>query len=68
LYLQVNEYKAFEVKSAKNFNPEFLNNLKYLKTLLGDKLLSTQIIYDGDITTNSSENGVIKFRDLNKYN
>jgi predicted AAA+ superfamily ATPase len=65
--LSSNEYRAFEVKSAKNYNPEFFNNLKYLKILLGDKLLSTQIIYDGDITKNSSENGVIKFRNLNDF-
>lgn len=38
----------FEVKSASTYNSSFAKNLKYLKTLLGDAIRQSAIIYDGD--------------------
>jgi predicted AAA+ superfamily ATPase len=58
------QYLAYEVKSAKAFHPDFLNNLKYLKSLLGDVLTTTQVIYDGEMDINSPENGMVNFRNL----
>lgn len=37
-----------EIKSSSTFNKDFLRNLNYLKTLLGDKVIDTRVIYDGD--------------------
>jgi predicted AAA+ superfamily ATPase len=54
--------RAYEIKSAQSFHSEFLNNLKYLKSLLGDTITRTQVIYDGDLDTGSAENGVMNFR------
>jgi predicted AAA+ superfamily ATPase len=55
-------YRAYEIKSAKVFHKDFLNNLSYLKALLGDALTSTQVIYDGETDIDTPENGVINFR------
>ncbi|MBS1579117.1 MAG: ATP-binding protein [Bacteroidetes bacterium] len=59
----VNLY-AYEIKSAKSFNKDFLNNLNYLKTLLGNKLVSTQLIFDGEMEIHSKENGSVNFRNI----
>jgi predicted AAA+ superfamily ATPase len=56
--------RAFEIKSATAFRPDFLNNLKYLKSLLGDALVSTQVIYDGNSIIDIQENGVVNFRNV----
>jgi len=58
------QYKAYEIKSAQSFNADFLNNLKYLKKILGESLISTQVIYDGKNELDISENGMINFRSL----
>ncbi|MDR0603904.1 MAG: ATP-binding protein [Bacteroidales bacterium] len=61
--------RAFEIKSATAFHSGFLNNLKYLKTLLGDTLVSTQVIYDGNSDTDIQENGIVNFRNVRyRYN
>ncbi len=58
------QYRAYEIKSAKTFHSDFLNNLKYLKNLLGERLLSTKVIYDGATGLNINENGIINFRNV----
>jgi predicted AAA+ superfamily ATPase len=61
---QGNDLYAYEIKSAKAFHKEFLNNLNYLKKLLGNTLVSTQLIYDGESEICSPENGSINFRNV----
>jgi len=61
-----NTYRAYEIKSATAFHSDFLKNLKYLKALLGDTLVSTQVIYDGDSEMDIAENGFVNFRNV-KY-
>lgn len=39
---------AYEVKSAKSFNQEFVTNLNYLKKILPNPPLKTTVIYDGE--------------------
>jgi len=58
------QYKAYEIKSAQSFNADFFNNLKYLKKILGESLISTQVIYDGKSELDIPENGKINFRNL----
>lgn len=61
---QGNNLFAYEIKSAKNFNKDFMNNLDYLRNILGDNIVSTQLIYDGKIDIPSAENGMINFRNM----
>ncbi|MDR1485729.1 MAG: ATP-binding protein [Planctomycetaceae bacterium] len=60
------QYNAYEIKSAKSFHSDFMDNLKFLKTLLGDKLLNTKLIYDGETEIRSPENGTYNFRNLDQ--
>ena len=55
---------AYEIKSAKSFHHSFFKQLHYLKSLLGDSLASTRVIYDGETTITGSDNGIINFRDV----
>jgi len=61
---QGNNLFAYEIKSAKNFNKDFMNNLDYLRNILGDNIVSTQLIYDGKTDIPSAENGMINFRNM----
>jgi len=58
------QYRAYEIKSAQSFNADFFNNLKYLKKILGESLISTQVIYDGKNELDIPENGMINFKSL----
>ncbi len=58
------KYCAYEVKSARAFHTSFLDNLKYLKSIMGDTVIKTKIIYDGELDTNTDFNGVVNFRRL----
>lgn len=42
------ELNLYEIKSSKTFNKDFLSNLKVVKNLLGDKVVSSTLIYDGE--------------------
>jgi len=62
---QGHELHSYEIKSAKTFHKDFMNNLAYLKKVLGDDLVSTQLIYDGETDIRANENGMMNFRKLN---
>jgi predicted AAA+ superfamily ATPase len=59
------QYKAYEIKSATAFHSEFSSNLDYLKKLLGDTLVKTQVVYDGNSHLDFAENGIVNFRKIN---
>lgn len=50
----------YEIKSSKTFNKEFTMNLKDVKNLLGEKVTSTILIYDGE----SFPPDIINIRDV----
>jgi predicted AAA+ superfamily ATPase len=60
------QYRAYEIKSATNFNSDFFNNLNYLKNIFGDNLLSTQLIFDGKTEIDKLDNGTLNFRNIHK--
>lgn len=42
-----NAYNIYEIKSSATFNTDFTRNLKYLRTLMGEKIRRSAVIYDG---------------------
>ena len=56
--------EAYEVKAAQTFQTRFFDNLNYLRPLLGDRLLRTTVIYDGQQENPQQENGFLNFRHL----
>lgn len=59
-----NKLFAYEIKSAKAFHKDFLNNLDYLRKVIGVDVVSTQLIYDGKMEINNPENGMVNFRNV----
>lgn len=55
---------AFEIKAAQNVHKDFFKNLDYFRSVFGNDVQSTRLIYDGDLELNTPENGIINFRNL----
>lgn len=60
---QANHLDILEIKASQTFNNSFLKNLSYLKKLLGDRIRSTAVVYDG---TNIPPY-TINIRDLTRF-
>ena len=56
--------RAYEVKSAMTYRQEFFKQLAYIRKALGDKIIATQVIYDGDQENNQDFDGIINFRNI----
>lgn len=56
---------AYEIKSAKAFTKGFVKNLNYLRKVVPESVVSTQVIYDGENDIDSPNNGMLNFRNLN---
>lgn len=52
---------AFEIKSAERYHPDFTKGLNYLQSLLGDELLSSQVVYAGQEQLPKRFGGVINY-------
>lgn len=44
------QLQAYEIKSAKRFNTQFLSGINYFRKLYGDSVTSGEVLYDGDDT------------------
>lgn len=55
---------AYEIKSAKSFTKGFVKGLDYLRKVVGDDVVSTQVLYDGENDIYSPENGTVNFRNI----
>lgn len=55
---------AYEIKSAKAFTKNFVQNLDYFRQVAGQDVVSTQVIYDGEMDIETPENGMLNFRNL----
>ncbi len=53
---------AYEIKSAKAFHSDFFDNIDYLKSLLGDTIKRSAVIYDGELDSDNREQGIYNFR------
>ena len=60
------QLRAFEIKSAQSYHPDFSKNLDYFRKLYGEDVISTCIIYNGDSEVNADFNGIVNYRHINK--
>ena len=58
------QYKAFEVKSSTAYHSDFAKNLKYLKGILGEDIISAKVIYDGTQDLDIADMGYVNFRNV----
>ena len=67
IYEQGNSLYAYEIKSAKSFTKSFMSNLEFFRKTVGNDVVSTQLIYDGETDIPDSENGMLNFRNVKSY-
>ena len=62
--MQDGTLRAYEIKAGKTFRPDYFTQLAYLRSVLGDNLLSTQVLYDGDQENPQNVDGILNFRNM----
>lgn len=58
------QLRAYEIKSATSFHPQFIRGLEYFRELYGEKVVSTTVLYDGTETLTADYNGYRNYRDI----
>lgn len=43
-----NKLKAYEIKSSKTYRTDYFEGLHYLQKIMGDRIVSTAMLYDGE--------------------
>lgn len=56
--------RLYEVKSAKTSNADFYKNIRAIEHAFGDRILSSCVIYDGDVEVPALHEGLYNFRKL----
>lgn len=56
--------EAYEVKSAKNFNSDFLSTIHYLEKIMPTTIARSAVIYDGTEEIRTEIDGVFNYRTL----
>lgn len=56
--------EAYEVKSAKNFNSDFLSTIHYLEKIMPTTIARSGVIYDGTEEIRTEIDGVFNYRTL----
>lgn len=56
--------EAYEVKSAKNFNSDFLSTIHYLEKVMPTAIVRSAVIYDGTEEIQTQINGLFNYRTL----
>lgn len=59
--------KAYEIKSGATYRPDYMNGIKFLKKLLGDRIIESGVIYGGETELPKKEEGVINYLNFAKY-
>ena len=57
-----NELNFFEIKSSKTFNAKYFDNIKKVSPLFGERVTRSAVIYDGEQTLDSVQNGIYNYR------
>ena len=58
--------EAIEIKSGNTFNTDYLRNIRYLKSIIKDKLVKSGVVYSGKSEFLKDEEGVINFKNYPK--
>ncbi len=59
-----NNLRLYEVKSARTSNPDFYKNIHTVEGLFGERVISSCVVYDGDISNPALHSGLCNFRQL----
>jgi len=57
--------QIFEIKASKTYRSDYFKNINYLKSLIGNQIVSSQVVYDGSQEHYKKDNGYLNFRNIN---
>lgn len=60
--------EAIEIKAGNTFNTDYLRNIRYLKSIIKDKLVKSGVVYSGKSEFLKDEEGVINIKNYPKRN
>ena len=55
---------AYEIKSGQTYRKDYFTQLNYLRSLLPDNVIRTQVIYDGEQENYQDNDGIINYRNI----
>lgn len=55
---------AYEIKSGTTYRQDFFSQLVYLRTVMGEKITSSLVLYDGDAENPKEVDGILNFRHI----
>ena len=55
---------AYEIKSGKTFRTDYFDGLEYIQKVIGNKLQSTTVIYDGDQELSQQYNAYCRYENV----
>ena len=56
--------RAYEIKFSMTYRTDFFTQLQYLRKTLGEKIISTQVIYDGNQESPQTHDGIMNYRTI----
>lgn len=56
--------EVYEIKAGMTFHAEYFKNLRYLQSVMGDRIKRTVVVYDGDQENPQPVDGYCNFRHL----
>lgn len=64
---QSNKLSIMEIKSAKTFTKDFMRGIKHLEDILGEDIVRSCVVYDGDLESPTLMRGIYNFRNISDF-
>ena len=64
LYQLGHVFAAIEIKSSQTYNKSFTKNLSYIKKIIPDKIMSSFLVYNGEIENNINDISLINYKKI----
>jgi predicted AAA+ superfamily ATPase len=62
VHTRKDELYIYEIKSSKTFHRDFFKGINYLKSIFGERITHSALIFDGDTEVASDQNGMYNLR------
>ena len=64
---QSNKLSIMEIKSAKTFTKDFMRGIKHLEDILGEDIVRSCVVYDGELESPTLMRGIYNFRNISDF-
>lgn len=64
---QGNKLSIMEIKSAQTFTKDFMRGIKHLEEVLGEDIVRSCVVYDGELESPTLMRGIYNFRNITDF-